>query len=345
VSRITNLVASVRRLSQQTEPLPTAGALHDALADELLTLLSVEEVHLHHLSDTGQAELAVAYTRGQREAVRRPYPVTARPDSGVAWVAATGRPLVAPQDSPLGPELVGRSQRAAAALLPVIVDGRVSAVVVMVSGTALPDEELELARTLTELAATTLALIGARAAARTDSLTGLMNYGAMLARLDEEIDRARRQGSAVSCLLVDLDDFKLINDRWGHLAGDGVLRRVAGTLRHEFRRFDRVARYGGDEFVVILPNAEAGRAVVAGERALRRLREIHVEVAGDHNHPLHASIGLATWRPPETAHDLMARADEALRQVKQGGKDSIAGELPGNDFARRQATRRHDLGD
>jgi diguanylate cyclase len=215
----------------------------------------------------------------------------------------------------------------------------------MVSGPALPDEDLELARTLTELAATSLALIGARAAARTDSLTGLMNYGAMLARLDEEIDRARRQGSAVSCLLVDLDDFKLINDQWGHLAGDGVLRRVAGILRHEFRRFDRVARYGGDEFVVILPNAEAGRAVVAGERALRRLREIHVEVAGERPHTLHASIGLATWRPPETAHDLLARADEALRQVKQTGKDSIAAEVPRDDLTRRQAIRRRDRGD
>jgi len=324
---ITNLVASMRRLSQQIEPLPTAGAVHDALAEELLMLLSVDEVHLQHLSDAGQPELAVAYTRGDDGVARRPYPVTARADSGVAWVASTGRPLVAPQNSPLGPELVGRFERAAAALLPLVVDGRVSAVVVLMSETAGPDDELELARTLIELAATNLALMGARAAARTDSLTGLMNYGAMLARLDEEIDRARRQGTPLACLLVDLDDFKLINDRWGHLAGDGVLRRVSATLRHEFRRFDRVARYGGDEFVVILPNAQGDRAAGAGERALRRLRDIQVEVPGWDPYPVHASIGLATWNAAETAHDLLARADEALRQVKQAGKDSIAGDL------------------
>ncbi|HEV3229258.1 MAG TPA: sensor domain-containing diguanylate cyclase [Solirubrobacteraceae bacterium] len=320
----TNLVASVRRLSQ-TEPLPTAGAVHDALAEELLMLLGVEAVHLQHLSDSGQPELAVSYTPGEH-IVRRPYPVSRPgPDSGVAWVASTGRPLVAPQDSPLGPELVGRFQRAAAALLPLIVEGRVVAVIVLVSPEALDDSELELAGTLIELAATNLALIDARAAARTDSLTGLMNYGAMLGRLDEEIDRARRQGSALASLILDLDNFKLINDRYGHLIGDGILRQVASTLRHEFRRFDRVARYGGDEFVVILPNAEGNRAAVAGQRALRRLRDIRVEVAESQGHHVTASIGWAAWRPPDTAHDLLTKADEALRRMKTTGKDRLGG--------------------
>jgi diguanylate cyclase (GGDEF)-like protein len=319
-----NLVASVRRLSQ-TEPLPTAGAVHDALAEELLLLLGAEAVHLQHLSDTGQPELAVSYTPGEH-IVRRPYTVSEPdPDSGVAWVASTGRPLVAPGDSPLGPELVGRFQRAAAALLPLTVEGRVVAVIVLVSAETLGDADLELAGTLIELAATNLALIQARAAARTDSLTGLMNYGAMLGRLDEEIDRGRRQGSALACLILDLDDFKLINDRYGHLVGDGILRQVASTLRHEFRRFDRVARYGGDEFVVILPNAEGDRAAVAGQRALRRLRDIHVEVAGAQPHRLTASIGWSSWRAPETAHDLLTKADEALRRMKTTGKDRLGG--------------------
>jgi diguanylate cyclase (GGDEF)-like protein len=324
LNEMTNLVASVRRLSQ-TDPLPTAGAVHDALAEELLMLLTVEAVHLQHLSDTGQPELAVSYTRGEH-VVRRPYDVS-RPDadSGVVWVASTGRPLVAPQDSPLGPELVGRFQRAAAALLPLTVEGRVVAVIVLVSSHALSEEELQLAGTLIELVATNLALIDARAAARTDSLTGLMNYGAMLGRLDEEIDRARRQGSALACLILDLDDFKLINDSYGHLVGDGVLRQVANALRHEFRRFDRVARYGGDEFVVILPNAEGQRAAVAGERALRRLRDIRVDVAGAEPHHLTGSIGWAAWHAPETAHDLIAKADDALRQIKTTGKDRLGG--------------------
>ena len=85
----------------------------------------------------------------------------------------------------------------------------------------------------------------------------------MRRRLDEEIGRATRTGGPLSCLLIDLDDFKLVNDRHGHQAGDAMLRGVVQALVGEFRAFDRVARYGGDEFVVILPNAELDSAAAA----------------------------------------------------------------------------------
>ena len=101
-----------------------------------------------------------------------------------------------------------------------------------------------------------------------------MNHRAMRRRLDEEIGRATRAGSPLSAILIDLDDFKLVNDRHGHQAGDAVLREVVQALVGEFRAFDRVARYGGDEFVVILPNADLRDAAAAAARALERMRAV-----------------------------------------------------------------------
>ena len=112
----------------------------------------------------------------------------------------------------------------------------------------------------------------ARAEAGTDPVAGCMNHRAMRRRLDEEIGRAARTGGPLSCLLIDLDNFKLVNDRHGHPAGDAMLREVVQALVGEFRAFDRVARYGGDEFVVILPNADLESAAAAATRALERLR-------------------------------------------------------------------------
>jgi diguanylate cyclase (GGDEF)-like protein len=167
-----------------------------------------------------------------------------------------------------------------------------------------------------------LALQEARQAARVDSLTGALNHGAMITRLEEEIDRARRYRTGLACLIIDLDDFKEINDRWGHATGDSVLRQVAALLRAEFRAHDQVARYGGDEFVVVLPHAVGPRAEIAGRRALRRLRDIHV-VTDEGRRPLSASLGLANWSEPETPSELLAKADQALLEGKRAGKDQL----------------------
>jgi diguanylate cyclase (GGDEF)-like protein len=208
--------------------------------------------------------------------------------------------------------------------LPLIVDSRRRGVLVFVTHPPrrLADEEIDIAAALIEAAAAVLALQEARHAARVDSLTGSLNHGAMLTRLEEEIDRARRYGTGLACLIIDLDDFKEINDRWGHATGDSVLRQVAALLRSEFRAHDQVARYGGDEFVVLLPHAVGPRAEIAARRALNRLRDIHV-VTDEGRRPLSASLGLATWAEPETPAELLAKADQALLEGKRSGKDQL----------------------
>jgi diguanylate cyclase (GGDEF)-like protein len=145
-----------------------------------------------------------------------------------------------------------------------------------------------------------------------------MNRRAMRRRLEEEIGRALRTGGPLSCLLIDLDDFKLVNDRHGHAAGDAMLREVVAALAGEFRAFDRVARYGGDEFVVILPNADLSSAAAAATRALERLHGLSEPPGG-----VSASIGVAQWQPSMGSEELLAACDAALLRSKREGKGRV----------------------
>src|SRR6202040_4303886 len=126
------------------------------------------------------------------------------------------------------------------------------------------------------------------------------------------------------CLLIDLDDFKLVNDVHGHQAGDAVLRAVVHALVGEFRAFDRVARYGGDEFVVILPNADIESAVAAAGRALERMRRV---LFPDGSRGMSASMGVAEWRSSMTEQELLEFCDAALLQGKRSGKGSVTGAI------------------
>ena len=148
-------------------------------------------------------------------------------------------------------------------------------------------------------------------AAATDSLTGLMNHGALHLRAREEISRARRGGTPLTCLLIDLDDFKTVNDERGHQAGDEELRMVAAALRAELRDHDVVARYGGDEFVVLLPDADTAGGCVVAERIAA-------------NATMRCSIGVAQWGEPLSADELLDRADRALLLAKRTGKERVA---------------------
>ena len=151
-----------------------------------------------------------------------------------------------------------------------------------------------------------------RELATTDPLTGLVNYRAMLTILEAEIKRSMRTERAFALLFFDLDNLKSINDRRGHLKGNRALCRLADAIRASCRAIDTLARFGGDEFVVILPETEEAEALVVAQRARARL-------AGDAERPaLTTSVGVALFpRDGDTAEDLLGTADRALYGMKK----------------------------
>jgi diguanylate cyclase (GGDEF)-like protein len=301
-------------------------AIFRALARELLSVTGAEEVHVHHLAPKGgEDELVAVYMfEGQG---RLSY-LLARSDRppGVGWVASSGRSFLAADARELAasvPRLTATGITSCALLLPLAERGEVEAVVVVVRRLqeVFSPHAVELAAILVDQAATALALVRARAEAGTDPVTGCMNHRAMRRRLDEEIGRAERSHSPLSCMLIDLDNFKLVNDRHGHQAGDAMLRSVVHSLVGEFRAFDRVARYGGDEFVVILPNADLESAAAAANRALETLGQL--PFLEDISTGVSASIGVAQWEPPMTTDELLEACDAALLRSKRQGKGRV----------------------
>jgi diguanylate cyclase (GGDEF)-like protein len=159
----------------------------------------------------------------------------------------------------------------------------------------------------------------------TDELTGLANNRALRRWMDNESERAERFGHPLSLLMVDLDDFKAVNDTYGHLQGDEVLRALGRILRRESRGIDEPARYGGEEFAVGLPETGAEGALEVAERVRARIAAQEIPlVDGDGSIAITASIGVATF--PVSAGDvrsLFSAADDALYRAKRSGKNRV----------------------
>jgi two-component system cell cycle response regulator len=164
--------------------------------------------------------------------------------------------------------------------------------------------------------------------AHTDPLTQTYNRRALMDRLTEEMERARRYGLHLSVLMVDLDHFKAINDSYGHVVGDEVLRGVSATLQREARTVDIVARFGGEEFVVVLPETGAEGALALAERIRARIAGTPPVPGGEYGWlRVTVSIGVATV--PEsrasTPEELIGVADEALYRAKAEGRNRVCG--------------------
>ncbi len=164
----------------------------------------------------------------------------------------------------------------------------------------------------------------------TDPLTGFYNRGYINERVPQEIRRSKRYGRNLSLLLCDIDHFKAVNDTYGHLAGDAVLRTFAGCLTDTIRQqVDWAGRYGGEEFLVVLPETDHAGAMALAER-LRRYIEACPTVVDDHTIPVTASIGVTSMAPgdmrePVKAEVLLQAADHQLYKAKTSGRNRVHG--------------------
>lgn len=153
----------------------------------------------------------------------------------------------------------------------------------------------------------------------TDPLTGLYNRHKLSEALEIEVERARRYGRPLSVIMIDLDGLKRINDTHGHPAGDAVLRHTAQAISTEVRRVDLATRYGGDEFLVLLPEADLEEAAGMAERICKRIISTDFQ-----EESLSASAGVVQWAPAyDSAEDFLEAVDQALYQAKGTGEQQV----------------------
>lgn len=303
--------------------------LRDAYALDLVTLTLFDpQYELRHLS--GGEKLSANVVENVRfvDAVSNLAPRLAQFD----------RPWLGPYDSSEHDRLVSRRlENGSVALIPLPRDHRAIGVIAFGSR--------DRARFTSDLASDFLAHLGVIVAislenavnrARlvrsgvTDFLTGWHNRRYFHNRLREELARAERTGKALACLMIDIDHFKEINDRHGHLAGDEALKEVARRAEAEIRAGDTGARFGGDEFAILLAGAETEHALKLAERIRQVVAATPIRVPDGSPVSVTLSLGLATARPQPRSRDykaqaerLISEADAALYRAKSAGRDRV----------------------
>lgn len=164
--------------------------------------------------------------------------------------------------------------------------------------------------------------------ASTDSLTGVLNRRAFMERMEQEINRSKRENSAFSLILTDIDYFKRINDKYGHQVGDLVLQRFAEILSKSSRPYDFVGRYGGEEFVVCLPGGDGLQGQLVAERMRKRVEEMRILLPNSSKSlQITASFGVASFRlgSKESVDSITGQADDAMYMAKRKGRNCVCG--------------------
>ena len=337
------LLATLERRNRELATLlETAKALTStlSLADLLQRILEKVGLLLRSQSwslqlvdeETGDLCLEIAVPKERRG--RR----LARGEGVAGWVAEQGVPLLLRKgdgDPRFAAQLEvgGIGDAAVIACVPVRIRDRMLGVVELVnggSGEGFDAEDLAILAAVADFVA--IAIANARQVEQIsrltiiDDLTGLYNDRHLHALLTYEMERAGRYAAPLSLVFIDLDHFKQVNDTWGHLIGSRILRETGQLIQQVIRRVDFAARYGGDEFVVILPSTSKAGALVLAEKLRQRIGE-H-PFCGDTGTPVRvtASFGVATF--PEDGIDkqqLINRADLAMYRAKDAGRNNVLG--------------------
>jgi diguanylate cyclase (GGDEF)-like protein len=158
--------------------------------------------------------------------------------------------------------------------------------------------------------------------ATTDGLTGLVNHKTFYEVLEKELWRSRRYGGRISLIMVDIDNLKNINDAYGHRAGDKAIRKISKIIKECIRQIDTAARYGGDEFAVILLNTSLDDAIIVAQRMVDAVASSQVTWQKEQI-PLSISVGLGQYDADTTPEDITSRSDQALYMAKQAGKNTV----------------------
>jgi two-component system, cell cycle response regulator len=164
-----------------------------------------------------------------------------------------------------------------------------------------------------------------RTLALRDGLTGILNRRAIFDVAEDELDRTRREKSSLSILMADLDYFKSINDRFGHAAGDVALRMAVETIVKNLRPYDHVGRWGGEEFLILLPNTDSAEALVIAERLRTTIENATMKLVSGETIGLRMSLGVTSTKmeASESVDELVRQADIALYQAKNLGRNQV----------------------
>lgn len=324
-----------RSLTTLASELPALGKLPAMVAyliERLSEIFKVESVTILVADPKTRVLVALASSSTSFQQDFEESLLLSPDDAGLQFLRRARRPLPAAQIASRSASLAQRFEKLKTALVvPLLVQEELVGVLLVgakAGGDRFPAEEVQLLELFSHHVAVVFENARLFASATYEGLTGLLRREAILEQLDREVARARRYSRPLSVGMADLDHFKQINDTHGHLVGDTILKRVAQTLASSVRFSDAVGRYGGEEFIFLLPETDLVGAMAVGEKVRSQVEAVRVTIDGGGTVQVTISVGLAALDQVPTAHHdlataLIALADSNLLKAKDLGRNRV----------------------